>query len=254
MRHRRLRLALRLGQRGARAAFLAAHHLPELVEVVQHGLSFQLFPESGGQLVVGGALVAELGVAERLAVALRDPDAVEDIAEGDGLAVGHVRVPALARVREADRPAVLDDVRQDHHLGHAGLLVHVRDVDLELAPARAEVPELQRGKLLARIAQHAVLGERIQGELELFAERGLERSSPSTLAPRVCPLGITLAIPDSAQPSARTVFSIAPTPSISQRTRSPGFRNPGGCMKKATPAGEPVTMMSPGNSVIAWLQ
>jgi len=33
-----------------------------------------------------------------------------------------------------------------------------------------------------------------------------------------------------------------------------GLQEPGGFMKKATPAGEPVTMMSPGNSVIAWLQ
>jgi len=81
-------------------------------------------------------------------------------------------VPALACVREADRPAVLDDVRQDHHLRDAGLLVHVRDVDLELAPARAEVPELQRGELLARIAQHAVLGERIQRERELSRGEG----------------------------------------------------------------------------------
>ena len=172
VRHRRLGLALRRGQRRASAAFLAAHHLPELVEVVQHRLSLQLFPEIGGQLVVGGALVAELGVAERFAAAVRDLDAVEDIAEGNGLAVGHVRVPALARVREADRLAVLDDVRQDHHLRDAGLLVRVRDIDLELAPACAEVPELPRGKLLARIAQHAVLGERMQGEFELLRGEG----------------------------------------------------------------------------------
>jgi hypothetical protein len=31
------------------------------------------------------------------------------------------------------------------------------------------------------------------------------------------------------------------------------LRNPGGFMKKPTPAGDPVTKMSPGKSVIAWL-
>src|SRR2546427_12407254 len=54
--------------------------------------------------------------------------------------------------------------------------------------------------------------------------------------------------------SARIRFSIAPTLSISHFTLSPGRRNLGGFMKKATPAGDPVTMMSPGKSVMPRLQ
>jgi hypothetical protein len=98
VRHRRLGPALRIGERRAPAAFAAAHELPELVEVVQHRHAVQLLLHRLGQVVVGGVHVAELGVAQRLAVALRDPDAVEHVGEGDLPAVGHVGVPVLPRV------------------------------------------------------------------------------------------------------------------------------------------------------------
>src|SRR5258706_542338 len=64
---------------------------------------------------------AKLCVAERLAAAARDLDAVEHVGERDGAAVGHVGVPVLPGVGEADRPAVLDDVGEDHDLRDAGL-------------------------------------------------------------------------------------------------------------------------------------
>ncbi len=46
-------------------------------------------------------------------------------------------------------------------------------------------------------------------------------------------------------------FSIAPSPSISTRTRSPGTSQRGGFMATATPAGVPVEIRSPGSSVKA---
>ena len=56
------------------------------------------------------------------------------------------------------------------------------------------------------------------------------------------------------QRSLLTRFSMTPTPSTSQRTTSPSCRNFCGFMKKATPAGDPVAMTSPGIKVMAWLQ
>ena len=47
-----------------------------------------------------------------------------------------------------------------------------------------------------------------------------------------------------------TGFSTEPMPSISQRTRSPGWRKTGGSRKTPTPAGVPVAMRSPGSRVI----
>jgi hypothetical protein len=178
MRHRRFRPALRVGEGRAGAALLAAHHLPELLEIVQHRHAFELLLEIRGQPVVGRALVAELGVAERLAVAVRDLDAVEDVAEGEGRTVGHVGVPALARVRDAQRPAVLDDIGEDHHLGDAGLLVHAGDVDFQLAPQRAEVLQVLRAQLLTRVAQHAVLAQCAVGEVEFLFGQRLRKVEP----------------------------------------------------------------------------
>src|SRR3712207_9041953 len=56
-----------------------------------------------GQALVGGVHVAELRVAERLAVAHRHALGVQHVGERDLLRVAHVRVPALARVVQADR-------------------------------------------------------------------------------------------------------------------------------------------------------
>ena len=76
-------------------------------------------------------------------------------------------------IGEAERLAVLDDVREDHHLRYAGLLVAVGDVDLELAEARGEIPQLPGGEVLARKAQDAVLAERAHRELERFVRQRL---------------------------------------------------------------------------------
>ncbi len=177
MRHRGLRSALRLGERRALAASIA-HPLPELVEVVQHRHSLQAPLEIGGKTVVSGVHAAELGRPERLAVALRDLDAVEHVRERDHPAVRHVGVPVLPRVGKADRLAVLDDVGEDHHLRNARLLVGVGDIDLELAEARAEIGELPAGELLAREANNAVSPERAQHGVELLLRQRLREVEP----------------------------------------------------------------------------
>src|SRR5258706_16011415 len=104
---------------------------------------------------------AKLCGAERLAAAARDLDAIEHVGERDGAAVGHVGVPVLPGVGEADRLAVLDDVGEDHDLRDAGLLERVGDVDLELAELRAEVAQLRSRKLLPRELQYSILAKRI---------------------------------------------------------------------------------------------
>ena len=82
-------------------------------------------------------------------------------------------MPALPRVGEADRLSVLDDVREDHHLGDTGLLVRVRgDVDLQVAELPAEVAQLAPGKLLARKAHDAVLAQRLEHAVELGGLQG----------------------------------------------------------------------------------
>ncbi len=178
LRHRRLLLPLRLAERRAPAPLLAPHHLPELLEVVQHRHAFQPLLEIGGEVFVGGVHVAELGCPERPAIALRNPDAIEHVGERDRPAVRHVRVPALARVRHADRLAVLHDVGKYHYLGNARFLVGVGDVDFQVPEARAEVPEVGGGKLLPRKTDDAVLAQRMQNRIELHTGQRLCEVEP----------------------------------------------------------------------------
>ena len=76
-------------------------------------------------------------------------------------------MPALPGVGKADRLSVLDDVGEDHHLGHARLLIGVRrDIDLEIAELRGEVAQLAPGELLARKAHHAMLAQCLEHAVE----------------------------------------------------------------------------------------
>src|SRR5205085_1074354 len=120
------------------------------------------------QARIGCVHVAELRRTERRAIAARNLDAIEDIGERDHPAIGHVRVPALSGIGEADRLPVLDDVREDHHLGHARLLIALRaDVDLEVAELPAEVGELASGESLLRKTYDTVLAESLEHDIEL---------------------------------------------------------------------------------------
>jgi hypothetical protein len=139
---------------------------------MQHRHALEPPPQRLRQLVIGGVHAGELGGAERLAVPPRNADAVEHVGEGDLAAVGHVGVPVLAGIGEAEGLAVLDDVGERHHLGMRRVLEGVRDVDLERAEAAGK--RLERGgiEMLAGEAQDAVAAERRQQHAEFrIAER-----------------------------------------------------------------------------------
>src|SRR5206468_6025226 len=84
-------------------------------------------------------------------------------------------VPVLAGVAGADRPAVFDDVGEDHDLGMARLLIGAGDVDLERAEPRRKRLQLRRIELLRRKAQHAVTPERFQYSVELASGQRLRQ-------------------------------------------------------------------------------
>src|SRR5437868_3634480 len=70
--------------------------------------------------------------------------------------------------------ALLDDVREDHHLRHARLLVARRaDVDLQVAELRTEVAQLAAGQRLARKAKNAMPAERREHGNELLLRQRL---------------------------------------------------------------------------------
>jgi hypothetical protein len=72
---------------------------------------------------MGGAHVGEHRVAERLPVAVRDFDAVEHVGETDNGVIGHVGMPILPGVGQADRLAVFQDIGEQHDLRHIRLAV-----------------------------------------------------------------------------------------------------------------------------------
>ncbi len=109
LRHWRLAPTLRLGQFRARGSVTAtgAHHLPKFFEIMRRGQRFRSRLQRRRQVVVRRRHIAEFGVAERAAVALRDFQCVQHVHERDGSAEAHVGVPVLAGIAEADRPPVL---------------------------------------------------------------------------------------------------------------------------------------------------
>src|SRR5919202_1613699 len=104
-------------------------------------------------------------------------------------------MPALPRIGEPDGAPVLDDVGEDHHLRHAGLLIAGRaDVDLEVAELRAEVAQLAPGEVLVRKAHDAVLAEGAEHRVNGSRSSGRARSRPSIVAPSESPLGMTFIV------------------------------------------------------------
>src|SRR3989442_8476368 len=122
--------------------------------------------------------VAELGVAQRPAVAHGHLDGVEHVGERDLLAVGHIGVPALSGIAEPDRLAVPGYVGQDHHFGKAGLVELIGDVDLELAEHAPEARKFRGLEPLLGKAQHAMLAERPQDLLEVAVRDRLGQIHP----------------------------------------------------------------------------
>jgi hypothetical protein len=167
LRYRRLLGALLRRQRRAVRAGTAAHHVPELGEVVRGRAPGQPALDVVRQIVVSGMHVAELRVAQRAAVAHRHLDGVQHVGERHLLAVGHVRVPTLSGIAEPDRLAVPGYVGQHHHLRKIRLVELIGDVDFEVAEHAAEAGEGVRFQALLGKAQHAERAEGAQNLLEI---------------------------------------------------------------------------------------
>ncbi len=133
---------------------------------------------SGARSLVGGLGVREHRGAEHLTVSPRHLDRVQHVQEPDRLVVGHVGVPVLARVGDADRLAILDDVRKIADLRHAGLVMAAGERGLDLAEAPREVSELDGLELLTGKAQHAVTAERFQNRRKVRVAQGFREIHP----------------------------------------------------------------------------
>ena len=167
LRDRRLLRPLLRGQRLARRAGPLAHLVPELGEVVRGGAAFQPVLQRVRQVVVGGVHVAELRLAERLAVAMRHAMACRTLASAMSCVYDmSVCQPWPASFRPTGFPS-LRHVRQDHHFGEVRLVEQVGDVDLQLAEATAEGGEGGDVERLVREAQHAMRAERAQDGAEI---------------------------------------------------------------------------------------
>ena len=77
-------------------------------------------------------------------------------------------MPILAGVPKPDGLAVDELVGEDHDLRRFRLLEGIGHVDFQRAEILAECPELQRGELLRRETEHAVLTEQLFDFSESF--------------------------------------------------------------------------------------
>ena len=204
MHHRRTPAALFLGHRRAGARLVAAHVLPELLEVVRRGRIGEPRPDVGRQRVVGGVHVGELGAAERRAVAARDADAVQHVHEAHHVAIRHVGVPVLAGVGQADIFAALLQVRQRADMRFV-LGIGRGAGSLDLAEALGECAQVADVELLIREAQHAVPAERQQDLGELRSRRA---------APRRCHAQSRRGPRRSVQWSARVISLMGPRSTV----------------------------------------
>src|SRR5262249_20067835 len=92
---------------------------------------------------------------------------------------GHVGVPVLARVGDADRLAVLDDVREIADLGHSRLVVASGQSGLDTAEPPREVSKLHGLEVLTRKAQHAVAAEGPENRCEVRVAQGFREIDAS---------------------------------------------------------------------------
>ena len=112
----------------------APHVLPEFFDVVSRCHAVEACLDFGRERLVGEAHIREFGTAERLAVPVRDADAVEHIHEPGHLAIGHVGVPVLTGIGTTDVFAVLFQVREDAYLRVLARGICIADrVSLDLA-------------------------------------------------------------------------------------------------------------------------
>ena len=162
MHRRRPAAALFLGQCRAVAALFPAHHFPELVEVVRGGGGGQLRLDLRRQFLIGAVHVGEFGAAERLAVPARNLDAEQHVHETHHIPVGHVRVPFLAGIGQADIGAALLDVGQDADLRRFLVVLRLGglgDRALDVPEPFGEDTQLIHRQVLVGEAQHAIAAE-----------------------------------------------------------------------------------------------
>ena len=113
---------------------------------------------------------------------------VEHVGERDVLRIGHVGVPALAGIAEADRLAVLGHVGEDHDLGRPGSWNRLATLISSSPNLRAEAREGLRRPDAARGSTARRARRARAGSAEVAGPRaGCARSMSSIVAPRILP-------------------------------------------------------------------
>mmetsp|Transcript_5852 Transcript_5852/g.22971 ORF Transcript_5852/g.22971 Transcript_5852/m.22971 type:complete len:729 (-) Transcript_5852:815-3001(-) len=130
-----------------------------------------------GQGLPGGVLVGEQRVAPLGRQFLRQ----QHRPQAGLLHVGQVGVPVMARVTEADRLAVLDDVGHDQQLRVAGQRELVQHMDLQRPEAAAEVDLLLRRDALVAEHQHMVVEMGAVNTAEVVVGQRLAEVQPQHL-------------------------------------------------------------------------
>jgi hypothetical protein len=176
--------ALLVGHRRARAVVDPPHVLPELFDVVRGGHAVEPRLDLSRQRFIGQVHIGELGAAKRLAVAMRDADAIQYIYKTGHLPIGHIRMPILAGIRTADVFAVLLEVREDVDLGI--LLARVAPAGggtLDLPEPLRKALQSSKVEMLVRKPQHAVPAEREQYLRHVLLAQGLCQVDPANRCP-----------------------------------------------------------------------
>ena len=196
MNDRRTTAALLVGHRRARAVVDSPHMLPEFLDIVRCGHAIEPRLDLGRQRLIGGVHVRELGAAERLAVAVRDADAVEHVHKARHLAIGHVGVPVLPSIRAADVAPFSLRFERVSISGYCWVVGRDRawpgPGSRRTAPKNASARRA-RGADRENAAPHAVRAPR--GWRPCRARpSGCARSMPRAIAPSTAPLGSNVSI------------------------------------------------------------
>ncbi len=153
--------------------------------IVHRDLALHGLLQLGGQRLVGGEHVGEIGIAARLR--RRHLERMQHGGLGRHVDVGHVGMPhGLAVAEIADRLAVLDDVGD--HVELRVLLVErlavgVRSGRIELAEIPAEGDELRVGERLPVEHDHEPVAPHAFDRIDVARATGFDRSMPLTSAP-----------------------------------------------------------------------
>ena len=113
--------------------------------------------------------IAELRGTQNLAVAAWHALGVQHIGQRDFVGIGHIRMPALAGIIQADRLArLIPHIGQDHHFRMAWRMEHIGDIHFQIAKALAEGRHMRRFQILLREAKHAIFAKGAQKRAEIL--------------------------------------------------------------------------------------